>query len=452
MYIFRLVMLLILFTSLIGGVMYVTWFLMSFLLSKYQKACNIYTNLKFAAFGYFLPFVGLACVIRAYYKEGSNRFFPILTIQLQRMLDFLLCIYVIGVVITLTCCLLDYLQFVRICRKSFSVPKCYYGVLETVKKQLNIKKNIKICQGYNIVSPCIIGIVSPCIYLPLVSYSEEQLKLSLLHELSHYKQNDLLWKPIFMMLCTIYWFNPLVWILFNQQRKWAEVTCDFNCCENGFSKKVYFSLLLELEENSVGRYSCWVPTLVRNHKELKWRICCMKKMKDNLTKKRNIWLCSCLSLLVGICMVVFMSYHVEAAYNQYVEDGMEEVADKDENELEEYEMSAEEVAKLNIVQERPLPYMPLGTRNINWTVNNGVTYASGMFYPTNGSTVSAAVSVSPSGKTISLGLLQPNGVMKYVSGSGNFSHTFSVTQSGAHKICVVNNSGVTVTVTGFYAY
>lgn len=178
----------------------------------------------------------------------------------------------------------------------------------------------------------------------------------------------------------------------------------------------------------------------------------MKKMKDNLTKKRNIWLCSCLSLLVGICMVVFMSYHVEAAYNQYVEDGMEEVADKDENELEEYEMSAEEVAKLNIVQERPLPYMPLGTRNINWTVNNGVTYASGMFYPTNGSTVSAAVSVSPSGKTISLGLLQPNGVMKYVSGSGNFSHTFSVTQSGAHKICVVNNSGVTVTVTGFYAY
>jgi bla regulator protein BlaR1 len=116
--------------------------------------------------------------------------------------------------------------------KNYSSPFSNQEVLvlfEECKKKLQIKKSIKIVISKRVQSPMIFGLFQTYIVLP--SQHENWLSLKnyeyiFLHELSHYKNKDLLTNYVILFYQIIYWFNPLVWLAFREMRLDREIACD----------------------------------------------------------------------------------------------------------------------------------------------------------------------------------------------------------------------------------
>lgn len=74
-------------------------------------------------------------------------------------------------------------------------------------------------------SPFVLGIIKPTIYIPY-SLRDRDLEFVLLHEKSHIKRKDHLWKLIGFVILSVYWFNPLVWIAYIIFCRDIESACD----------------------------------------------------------------------------------------------------------------------------------------------------------------------------------------------------------------------------------
>lgn len=88
---------------------------------------------------------------------------------------------------------------------------------------VEIEENIY--QADHIVTPFVIGIFHPQIYLPS-GLSGEEREYILLHEKHHIRRCDHIAKIIFYLVLCVYWFNPLVWLAFYLFVKDMEMSCD----------------------------------------------------------------------------------------------------------------------------------------------------------------------------------------------------------------------------------
>lgn len=104
-----------------------------------------------------------------------------------------------------------------------------YAVLSFVKLKnsvgasIALDKNVVACD--EVISPFILGVVKPVIYVPS-SLSGEALDYVIKHEITHIKRGDHLWKPLGYMLLTVYWFNPLCWVAYILLCRDIELACD----------------------------------------------------------------------------------------------------------------------------------------------------------------------------------------------------------------------------------
>jgi hypothetical protein len=80
--------------------------------------------------------------------------------------------------------------------------------------------------------------------------TEEEQKYLLYHELVHAKHRDSLWKILAVIIATIYWFNPFVWILVKFFDQDLELRCDYNVVSKLGGKVEYAELLLKFARNS----------------------------------------------------------------------------------------------------------------------------------------------------------------------------------------------------------
>lgn len=105
------------------------------------------------------------------------------------------------------------------------VRRLYHRCLE----EMGIHRNIPVYSTAFLKSPIIVGLLKPCIYLPihLISdYNESDMRYMLLHELQHYKHKDAVASYLMNLSGVVYWFNPLVWYALKEMRNDREVACD----------------------------------------------------------------------------------------------------------------------------------------------------------------------------------------------------------------------------------
>ena len=105
------------------------------------------------------------------------------------------------------------------------VRRLYHHCLE----EMRIHRNIPVYSTAFLKSPIIVGLLKPCIYLPihLISdYNESDMRYMLLHELQHYKHHDAIASYLMNLAGVVYWFNPLVWYALKEMRNDREVACD----------------------------------------------------------------------------------------------------------------------------------------------------------------------------------------------------------------------------------
>lgn len=88
-----------------------------------------------------------------------------------------------------------------------------------------VKDNIY--QSNNVNAPMVVGIIKPRIYIPhTLSDQGMDFTYIIAHESTHIRKHDNLWRGIAIMICCIYWFNPLIWLLMKSFFEDMELACD----------------------------------------------------------------------------------------------------------------------------------------------------------------------------------------------------------------------------------
>lgn len=75
-------------------------------------------------------------------------------------------------------------------------------------------------------SPMAAGLFRPAVYLPPLSWSQEELALILAHECTHIRRRDLKYQAILLAARCVHWFNPAVWLMVRLAREDMELACD----------------------------------------------------------------------------------------------------------------------------------------------------------------------------------------------------------------------------------
>ena len=100
---------------------------------------------------------------------------------------------------------------------------CCIRVRRVTCQAVLLEKNIYECDSIG--SPFVMGIMRPKIYIPF-RLTGAQREMILLHEQCHIRRRDHLVKLLAVLILSVYWFHPLVWIAFRCMSADMEMSCD----------------------------------------------------------------------------------------------------------------------------------------------------------------------------------------------------------------------------------
>ena len=129
------------------------------------------------------------------------------------------------------------------------ISGCFALLLYTFVSYMKVRRKIgtavllrdNIYQSEAVVSPFVLGLIKPQIYLPF-SISEKDMEHVIAHEKAHIYRKDHLWKPLGFILLTAHWFNPLMWLGYILLCRDIELACDEKVIKN-------------LDRNAIADYS-----------------------------------------------------------------------------------------------------------------------------------------------------------------------------------------------------
>ena len=166
-----------------------------------------------------------------------------------RLFELIAYIWSAGVLIFLFTVIISYCMYIY--RKNRNAVKISDSKLfEEVKKELKIKRHIRLKASSEIGSPMLVGVLFPTVYIPCRKIPDENMRMVLLHEMTHYKRKDLLVKWFAVLVNAVHWFNPLCYLACANLSEACEVSCDMSVTKNmpEDEQKLYMQTILNLVE------------------------------------------------------------------------------------------------------------------------------------------------------------------------------------------------------------
>lgn len=439
--------------SLTGTAWTGIWFIIRMILKRNGNAPLIYRLLKLATIGYLIPI--LLIWEFAYYRITDVNYIGFLfsvTPEIESVLVIIFIIWLLGVFASGSCFLLNWIPLYESRKTTMPVLEKEGGILKQVCTELRIKAKVRAYRGYRVASPFIYGMLRPCIYLPVGEIPEDELEMIFRHELTHYKHRDVFWKPVYIVISCLYWFNPLVWLMLREFGRWSEASCDVKCCEK-YKPKIYFSVvykMLTVESQKIGLFA---PNWYEGENELEWRV---KNMRRNKTMKK--WL----SIAITVCVVAVSTVSTYAAEREvkkaYNSKYMETIAKSEEGtedvEYEEYTMDLNDLDGIEFIdiEGDDSSIGPLySIVPIDWNVPGISGVRSGYLPRKAGDQLIVSVALDPADKYLKVGYIDAVGVFHYVRGCNSIYHTFNISMDGDIRVCIMNDeNSVKVKAYGYY--
>ena len=103
------------------------------------------------------------------------------------------------------------------------------ALLDHCREALQIRRRVRVAVTDAVAAPSLHGWLRPALLLPegfLESFSREQLRYALLHELAHLRRSDVLVNWIATAAAALHWFNPLVRLALARLAEERELACD----------------------------------------------------------------------------------------------------------------------------------------------------------------------------------------------------------------------------------
>jgi beta-lactamase regulating signal transducer with metallopeptidase domain len=125
------------------------------------------------------------------------------------------------------------------------------ATLDTILAQADFQRPIQVLQAATSESaavPMTWGVWRPVLLLPanLTQWPQERLRVAVLHELAHIRRGDWLTQALGQIVCSLYWFQPLVWRLYKRAQMEAESACDDAVLLSGVPASEYATHLLSV--------------------------------------------------------------------------------------------------------------------------------------------------------------------------------------------------------------
>ncbi len=142
----------------------------------------------------------------------------------------------------------------------------WLSLLSELRTQLGIHRPVGMLCSAQRTMPMTWGLWRTRVLLPAdaESWSPEQRRAVLLHELAHAKRWDCLWQLAVQLTCALYWFNPLIWLSWHRIQTERERACDDLVLRTGTKPSAYAEQLLHIaEEMPTVRYSAAAIAMAR---------------------------------------------------------------------------------------------------------------------------------------------------------------------------------------------
>lgn len=119
-----------------------------------------------------------------------------------------------------------YIRYVTIGTEPVNDATLLDGLAVTAQ-EMGIGRPIELRVNPLVATPMLVGYFHPCIILPRADVSEEAFQYIVMHELTHYKRRDIVYKWLVQLAVCLHWFNPFVYVM----RREIELACEFACDE-----------------------------------------------------------------------------------------------------------------------------------------------------------------------------------------------------------------------------
>ena len=162
--------------------------------------------------------------------------------------DALLVVYMIGVALVLVPTVVaTLLVSLRLRRAMLVRGERWDDALDGARRTTGVSRSVRLYIDRRVSVPMTWGAIRPVVVLPstATSWSAEQLRIVLLHELGHVRANDWAFNLAARVACAVYWFHPGVWWAARSLRDDCEIACDDSVIAAGVRRSDYAELLVD---------------------------------------------------------------------------------------------------------------------------------------------------------------------------------------------------------------
>lgn len=152
---------------------------------------------------------------------------PVVKLTQDMAVKGILLLWLTGAVAFISVTLIKYIVNIKKLRADLAEPSAELnGIYLSVCADMGLTKYPRLYVNKAESSPMVCGFLRPCVLLPEMDMSEENLRYIIRHELTHYKRGDLWLKLLSMLANALHWFNPAVYMASAVFADETELSCD----------------------------------------------------------------------------------------------------------------------------------------------------------------------------------------------------------------------------------
>ncbi len=171
---------------------------------------------------------------------------------------------------------------------------------------ISLRRTVRLKSHPDVLIPMTWGWRRPVILLPsgAGAWAETERSTALFHELSHVKRADFLFLFLVRLSLSLFWWNPLCWVVYVRIRREQEIACDELVLRAGIKPSIYAAGLLAFRRSAGLRWnpSAALPGLIggSSFQERLAAILKQKKIIKEINMKSRIILAAAVVLAVAL--------------------------------------------------------------------------------------------------------------------------------------------------------
>lgn len=190
--------------------------------------------------------------------------------------SIVLLVWLIGVLLILTRVMIGVFIVRGLVARASELTGTWSELTSELSQRILLKRPVRLLRSDKGVMPMTCGGLSATVLLPVDAddWCADRRRIVLLHELIHVKRRDILTQTMAQVVCSLYWFNPLVWWALRRMRTEQEWACDEGVVATGVAAPEYAGHLLEIARRfDANGISTATTTAMAGPSQLQDRLC-----------------------------------------------------------------------------------------------------------------------------------------------------------------------------------